>query len=123
MKLFKKNRGFTVVEIIVASLIFSITAIGIFSTLAAIRKPSAESQRRVTAAYFGKQVLDDLRAQIDAINWQEGSGGPLDPTISHPPYTSNIDGITYTGTYAVEPDPNGSLARRISLTVSWTEPN
>ena len=121
--LLKKNRGFTIVEIIISSLIFSITAVGIFATLAAVRKPSAESQRRVTAAYFGKQVLDDLRSKIDATNWQAGSGGPLDPTITHPPYTSFIDGVSYTGTYTVETDPGGSLARKISLAVTWTEPN
>jgi prepilin-type N-terminal cleavage/methylation domain-containing protein len=113
----QKNEGFTVVEVIVASVIFALTAAGIFATVSALNQPATESSEEVTAVFLGKRILEDLRKDVDATTW---TGGPLDPANS--PYTMNavvVDGVTYTPVYSVMNDPNGTSARKVTLNILW----
>jgi Tfp pilus assembly protein PilV len=113
----RENEGFTVVEVIVASLIFALTAAGIFATISALNQPVVESSEEVKAAFLGKRILEDLRKEVDATIW---TGGPLDPANS--PYAMNaviIDGVTYTPVYSVINDPNGTGARKVTLNILW----
>lgn len=124
-----KKIGFTIVEVLVASMVFSIAAVGIFSTIAITRKPSAVSERKIAAAYYGKRVLDDLRAKTDARPnvWNGGALG----TAGSLPYsvglgTTTINGTVYTATYTVNDatpaSPGAPEVRKVDLTITWTEP-
>ncbi len=109
--------GFTIVEVIVSAVIFTLAVAGIFATISALRSPATESSQEVTAAFVGKRILDDMRTEVSALTW---SGGSLDPSGS--PYALNaivVDGISYTPTYIVEPDPDGTGARKVTLNVTW----
>ena len=59
------NTAFSLLEILLASVIFVITIGGIFATLNAVRTPVASKNSALTAAVFGKQVLETLRNQVN----------------------------------------------------------
>ena len=60
------NTAFSLLEILLASIIFVLTVGGIFVTLDAIRKPVANKELALTSAVFGKQVLEALRSKVTA---------------------------------------------------------
>ena len=60
------NTAFSLLEILLAAIIFVISIGGIFATLNAVRAPVANKESALTAAVFGKQVLEALRSQVNA---------------------------------------------------------
>lgn len=128
------------VEIIVSALIFSIAVAGMFATISSLQKPAEESREDISAAYVGKQILEDLRKEIDAETWDTlADTGALDvdpggagtcpgaPGMDHnlsdlPGYaidTVTIDSITYTPTYRVDCDPGGTAGKKVTLDIAW----
>ena len=131
----KQKFGYSMVEVLVSSMIFMITMTGVISTFSAIRKPSAKTEHQTAAAYLGKRILDELRTQVTQKNWpDDGSAydnaGPLDP--SSPPVSASyqINKTNYKTQYVVSyypagcgsgPDPS-TCARRVDLSILWDEP-
>ena len=122
LKIFKhkqnSQKGFTMVEAVVAALVFAAVVVGIFSTTAALKKPAVVSDKKLTAAYYGKQILEDLRSKVDQRDWDSGQlgvgvHGPL--TINNPTYN-----VTYSVNYTVNAIP-GSSGRQVFLTVQWLD--
>jgi len=60
------NRAFSLLEILLASIIFIISITGVFITLTAVRKPVADKESALAASVFGKQVLEALRSSVSA---------------------------------------------------------
>lgn len=65
-RLVSNNTAFSLMEILVASIIFIISIGGIFATLNAVRAPVINKESSLSAAVFGKQVLESLRSQVIA---------------------------------------------------------
>ena len=61
------------VEVMVAGLIFSIAAAGVFAALGSIKKPVTTSDKALQASYCGQQVLETLRARVDERDWDSGT--------------------------------------------------
>ena len=112
------KKGFTVVEVIVATIVFTIAAAGIFAMTSGLRKSAVtDSKEDINAAFIGKRVLEDLRTKVDATNWNQ-AGGPLDPaTNPHAANTIVVDGKTYTPTYNVIQEADGG--RRVTINITW----
>ena len=60
------NAAFTLIEILLASIIFLISVAGLFATLTAVRAPVINKESALSAAVFGKQVLGALYSNVDA---------------------------------------------------------
>lgn len=58
------NTAFSLLEVLLASIIFIIAIGGIFATLNAVRTPVTAKTNALTAAVFGKQVLEALRSDV-----------------------------------------------------------
>ena len=58
------SNAFTLLEVLLASVIFIISVAGIFATLNAVRGPVANKENQLAAAVFGKQVLEALYSQV-----------------------------------------------------------
>ena len=112
-RLTQKN-GFSIAEALVAAIVFSISAVGILTTTSKIRQPAGSSARNTQAAYYGEQILEDLRAKITPEEW--GSGA-----LAEGQHVLPANG-PYKAVYFVENDPAGSGARRVSLNITWDEP-
>lgn len=106
----RKTAGFSITEVTVAALIFALTAVGIVSTISSLRTPSATSQKDLQAAYYGQDILDDLRAKVDQRTWTNSSSPLAVGTHTLPP-----DGI-YNAVYTVTDDGNG---RNVTLNITW----
>jgi prepilin-type N-terminal cleavage/methylation domain-containing protein len=63
-----RNNGFSLLEILLASIIFVISIAGVYATLNAVRTPVANKENALAAAVFGKQVLEALRSSVNASN-------------------------------------------------------
>ena len=108
------------VEVIVAAVIFALAAAGIFATITALSKPATESDHSVTAAFLGKQMLEELRTHVDATTWSSAIGNPLKDGTYNSIATPTIDGIDYDISYTVTDDPD-SDGRYVTLTVEWDD--
>lgn len=119
-KIFSKD-GFTMVEIIISALIFALAAAGIFATVSVLNQPVAETSDEVSAAFLGKQVLEDLRKQVGESTWDSGTLNPIGGNgygVYYSPSPIEIDGVNYSWSYVVTQDPNTG-ARNVDLTVTW----
>ena len=123
------NRAFSLLEVLLASIIFVISITGVFITLTALRKPVADKENALAAAILGKQVLEALRSSVNAgtfystncsspcSNFDLSLGThlvtPLPPGLSWPASFTNPgpnpnNGLYYTVTCAAGPNPNGT---------------
>lgn len=102
--------GFSIIEVTVAALIFTLTAVGIVSTIASLRMPSATSQKDLHAAYYAQNILDDLRARVDERTWMDSNSPLAVGTHALPP--NDI----YNAVYTVADDGAG---RNIVLNITW----
>ena len=139
--LIKNSCGFTLVEVIISSVIFSIAAVGLFSTFTAMREASARSERRLQAAYYEKQLLEDLRAKVDQGIWGSGAaplwgpGGEMNCDVTWRNWPAGWMGAPnplfaapYSATvqYRCTQIPGGgpgAFSRQVELRMIWTEPH
>ena len=111
--MFRQARAFSIVEVSVATVIFMITSIGVFSTLSNLVARSNTASQTVGAAYYGQQLLEDLHTSVNAALWNDSNTitNPLAPGVH-----TFVNGI-YTVNYTVSAGPSGT--RRVDLNIIW----
>jgi Tfp pilus assembly protein PilV len=110
------HNGFTLVEVVVAGLIFAIAVSGVFASIASVQNQSnTGSEESLGAALCGQEFLEGLRAKVDNRDW-DSSQLALTPLVATTACTQN--GTAYTRQYKVEAVP-GSLARKVTVIVTW----
>ena len=115
MRIYTLNsRAFSYVEAIIATAILGIAVVGILMTVASIKKPAAKTDRALVAAYYGQEVLEGLRAKVDARDWDSGELA-ITTTTPHVK-TKTIDGVVYKASYHVSEDPETG-SRKVDLSV------
>ncbi|NTV28882.1 MAG: prepilin-type N-terminal cleavage/methylation domain-containing protein [Candidatus Omnitrophica bacterium] len=100
--------AFSMVEVLVAAVVFSIGAAGVLIAVSRSRSPVADSDRRVQAAVYGKQVLARLRAGVSANTW------------TGPDWTDGVHDVSsadFNAAYTVTTDASGG--KKVDLTLSW----
>jgi prepilin-type N-terminal cleavage/methylation domain-containing protein len=114
----KNHTGFSILEVIIATVIFGLVAAGLYASITALRTPVSDTTKKINAALIAKEELEKLRSEVRAENWV--SGGALMPSAT--PYELSPvqrQGVTYYPSYVVQIDPNGSPARKVTMTVTW----
>ena len=113
------QKGFTLVEVVVSSVILLIAIAGVLASASALRRPAVGSDKRSIAALYGKQILDDLRTQIEPAVWNE-LNGPFATAINHP-VPGEYAGINFSGEYEVFDVTQGGniIAKRVDLRINW----
>jgi prepilin-type N-terminal cleavage/methylation domain-containing protein len=122
LKINHRKKGFTLVEVIVASLVFALMVAGIMATITALSVPATESSEEVTAALIGKEVLENMRIAVSSDTFSnifnETGGDSLNGTYTLAPIPSG--GKTYTPAYVVRRDSiNGAV--QVNLTITWQD--
>jgi len=102
---------------VIAAIVFVIAMTGVLATIGNIKKPSARTDRSLTAAYVGQEVLEAMRTNVDAGTWDDPSS-PLSLGVHNG--SKPVDGVTYTYSYTVAQDPV-SKARQVTVTVNWPD--
>ena len=120
------SKGFSLVESVVAALVFAAAVVGVFSTAATLKRPAVGTDKRLAAAFYAKQILEDLRAKVDQRDW-DTVGGPLSLNAGNAPQTFTLPvitnptyGVPYSISYTVSTIP-GNTARQVDVTVSWPD--
>jgi len=62
MKTIKNNKGFTIIEIIIAIIVLTVGVLGLVTTAALVTRMIARGQRSATAAAFASRRLERMRA-------------------------------------------------------------
>ncbi len=118
LRLLRKNnklKAFTMTEVVIATLIFSLAMAGVFASISNLRQPAIESTQEVTAAFIGKRILENLRKDVSAATWNSenlaiGTYGPIE--------AATVGNQTYYYNYIVAADP-ATNARQVTLDVYW----
>ena len=116
-------------EILLASVIFVITAAMVYITINAVRQPVLQKERALTAALFGQQLLEDLRSQVDAadINASGNWTGNLALGVHGPFSQTDAQGIVYNEIYTVACGDgsatcdNSDVARAVTLSINFPD--
>ena len=129
----KCNTGFTITEAMVAAIIFAIAAAGMFSAASGFKRPMNAADRSLQAASCGQQVLEHLRAHVDARDFWLPTSKLAKATAANPSHSCSeaftwgqvvkippgcgfyLDGCTYT----VNEIENG--IRNVTLKMTWQD--
>ena len=135
--------GFTLVEIIVATIILSLVILGMLSIFLAGNKHVIHTRERMTSAELGKLFVDPLQMDVNWSTWNSGAAGNAlalgttycDGIVGHtqnkncpPAAQRRVNDRPFTATYVTSlvadntGDANDNL-RRVTTRVSWTEPS
>jgi len=110
-----KEDGFTLLEIIVASVILSTVVLGMLGVFVAGNNWVIHYRERATSAELGKLFVDPLQMDVRQDQW--GSNG-LSTTPASATWT--VNNKPFTATYATWTVP-GTELRKVRTTVNWTE--
>lgn len=120
-RLLKERRGFSITEVVVAAIIFSLAAAGMYATIVSFNKPAATFSEASQAAFIGKQVLESLRPSINQESWDSVNSLVNPLSLGTHNWTAvTVDGISYNGNYLVESDTTTS-GRKVTLNIYWTD--
>ena len=103
--------GFSLAEVVVAGVIFSIAVAGVFASLAAIK--SVPTDKKLGAALCGQAFMEGLRASVDNADWTTGKLMVQNTTAAN----CVQNGITYSIAYVIT--VAGAASRKAVVTVTW----
>ena len=121
-----KNSAFTLVEIIVASVIFALVIVGLLTVFVAGRRHIVHTRERMTASELGKFFVDPLQNFVRQDTWDSNALDVSAAPIALAPET--INNRTFTASYTVEDGTTDAALvntdlRKVTTTVIWTEPS
>lgn len=135
--------GFSLVEIIVASVIFALVVVGLMSVFVAGSKHIIHARERMTSAEVGKLFIDPLQTDVNQSTWTLGQASNAltigttycDSDAGHtqnkncPPAAQRVvNNREFSATYAIaDATTDTALAntdlRRVTTTITWNEPS
>lgn len=112
--MFNLNKnGLSLIEVILAAVVFSLSVAGFFAAIEAVRKPTQNTDSTRSAADEGKIILEQLRQEVDSNKWTTSTW--QDGTT--PRTFTGSNGVQYTATYVVTTDAGG--AKKVNVTLDW----
>lgn len=114
--------GFTLVEIIVATIIFSLVILGMLSVFLAGNKHIIHTRERMSSAELGKLFLDPLQMDVRQDTWNQAGN---DLRLSATPVAltpQNVNNRNFSAAYTTTA-VGGTDLRRVTTTITWTEPS
>jgi len=107
---FKRSKGFSMIEVLVALVILSIALLALAGLMVTTTKNNSFGNHMTEAATFAQDKLEELRVT----EWVDIAGN-ADTTVS--------SGITYNRTWTVVPTPAipNDIMKEITITVTWND--
>lgn len=140
------KRGFTLLEIVISSIILAITSVGLAGICISGKKYIAHARARMAGGELGELFLNPLQSYVsqgersilafdgwdDVNNALRVTGGTLrycDSVVTHtqqpfcPPQADRtLAGIEYSATYQITAHPSTDKIRKVVTTINWIEP-
>ncbi len=111
------SRGFMLLEVLVALLIFSIGVLGLVGLQAAMTKAQTGSKFRADAAFLAQRLIGTMWSDVSHFSSYNGAGCAGYPRCSE--WASEVAAALPGGTAAVD----ASAAPTVTITITWTPPN
>jgi type IV pilus modification protein PilV len=111
LKLSKKSKGFSLIEVLVALVILSISLLALAGLMVQSTKNSSWGSHLTEAATLAQDILERFRAVRPQTDIPEGTNNDQVTAAS---------GVTYTRTWTVTTNGDSTL-RNITITVIWTD--
>ncbi len=126
-----KKSGFTLIEIAVSMVILSVAVSGMLMALLMGRKNINVPDHRIAALNFAQQTIEDLKGKVGETLWPAGTPGKRHlESGDHPPKPSpsltvggELGSFGGARSYKVWDNVAGTDLKKVTVTVSWTEPN
>lgn len=113
----KEDRlGFTLVEVIVATVILALLASGVFSVFVSARYLVARSKRRFAAVEVARKIIEDNRYRVNA-TWDSGAINGSGTWSAW----NNVTYAPYHVRYRTENATSPAGWRKITVDVRWDE--
>jgi prepilin-type N-terminal cleavage/methylation domain-containing protein len=123
-----RNRGLTLVEVIISALILAIVAGGMLHIFSIGKGMISVTGRRVQATDFASQTLEELKNEVNAEDWANdtgrlGSGIDIPDPLGSGELASFGGDRNYT-VQNIDADGAGESVdyKSVTVTVDWTEP-
>lgn len=110
LNLLRKPKGFSLIEVLIALLILSVTLLGLASLMATTIKYNSFGGHMTEATNFAQDRLEQLKTTP----WKTLASGFDQMTGS--------TGIVYSRNWKVVPNPDDTL-RTVTITINWTDRN
>jgi prepilin-type N-terminal cleavage/methylation domain-containing protein len=120
----RKKKGFSLVEVMVAAVLFSLLMLGMFSVFVSASKHITHARERMTSSQLGEFFIDPLQIYVRQDTW-DSNGLSLGSSAG---VTQNINNRNFTEVHAVADGTTdsalaGTDLRRVTSTISWIEPS
>jgi len=102
--------GFSIVEVVIAAVIFTIATVGLFSAISMTRPQATSSADDIEGLFRARQKIDELSALVSADQWGNTSS-PLSPGT----YNATYGRVYLEWTITANPNTGG---RDISMTIN-----
>ena len=126
-----KKGGFTLIEIIVATLILALVTTGLAYVFLAGKRHIQHTRSKIQAIELGRLFLAPLEMDVtisERTSGAQNGWGQINNCLSSDgtspgcPGAQTIDNISYTPTYNISGLP-GTTLRKVKVTINWTEPS
>lgn len=81
----RPNRGFTLIEVLIAVIVFGVGLLTVASLQGVARKSNYEAVQRTTAVHLAEALLEQMRANRRSLDVYVGGGGNREFSIDSPP--------------------------------------
>ena len=108
LSLSKSSKGFTMIEMLVALVILSVSLLALASLMAMTTKNTSFGGHMTEAATFGQDLLEQLRVS----SWASVANGN--------DAKAGSTGVNYTRTWTVATTATGTL-RTVTVIISWND--
>ncbi len=115
MKFYTDQAGFSMTEVIVASVIFVVASAGVLATIVQTRVSGRGSEARMVAGLCGKEILDSLNKSVAGSTWSTGvlTLGAHAVTVASYPNCTSMTSASYTVVAGF------GTTRQVTVTVNW----
>lgn len=116
-----KKRSFTLIEVMVAVVIFALVIVGLSSVFIAGNKHIIHTRERVASVELGKFFMDPLQVYVRQDTWDSAALNNELRLGTRAGVSQTINNRVFTESHAVSAVAGTNL-RRVISTISWTEP-
>lgn len=113
MKLKSSEAAFSMVEVVVSSLVLATSAVAVFAVVAGSKAPQYETDRKLLAVSRARALSDQLRMNVAQNLWNSTQWAPGTHALAA---DANYPGIS--ARYTVTNIP-ATGAKQVTLNVSW----
>jgi len=133
MSLIRSKKSFTLFEVVVATLIFSLAIGGLIGVFIAGKRNVLHSRERMSSTEIGKVFIEPLQLYVRQSDWNassnaltlgttycDSSGSSQNPACPSSGGQRVVNGVDYTAQYEVT-GVSGTSVRKAKTKISWSE--